>query len=83
MTSIEINTLQLFSSPHMFMESKSIPGSEVLERLRVVYDLRTSPEDSSLRMLDSLESGAEVPIHRKRINSYSRHCKMLILYNYC
>lgn len=33
-------------------------------RLRMNYDLRTSPEDSSQRMLNALEPGTVLPIHR-------------------
>ena len=34
------------------------------ERLRQNYDLRTTPEDGSQRMLNVLEVGTRVPIHR-------------------
>lgn len=34
------------------------------ERLRMNYDLRTTPEDTSQRMLNVLEPGTRVPIHR-------------------
>ena len=34
------------------------------ERLRQNYDLRTTPEDGSQRMLNVLEVGTKVPIHR-------------------
>lgn len=34
------------------------------ERLRQNYDLRTTPEDTSQRMLNALEHGTHVPIHR-------------------
>ncbi len=37
------------------------------ERLRVNFDLRTSADDSSQRMLNALEPGTKVPVHR--------HCK--------
>ncbi len=33
-------------------------------RLRMNYDLRTSPADQSQRMLNALEPGTQVPIHR-------------------
>ena len=33
-------------------------------RLRQNYDLRTSPADNSQRMLNALQPGTEVPIHR-------------------
>ena len=34
------------------------------ERLRMNHDLRTTPEDTSQRMLNALEPGTQVPIHR-------------------
>ena len=34
------------------------------ERLRQNYDLRTTPEDTSQRMLNVLEPGTKVAIHR-------------------
>ena len=34
------------------------------ERLRQNFDLRTTPEDGSQRMLNALEPGTRVPIHR-------------------
>lgn len=34
------------------------------ERLRMNFDLRTTPEDGSQRMLNALELGTVVPIHR-------------------
>lgn len=34
------------------------------ERLRQNFDLRTTPEDGSQRMLNVLEVGTQVPIHR-------------------
>ena len=33
-------------------------------RLRQSYDLRTSPEDGSQRMLNALEPGTVMPVHR-------------------
>lgn len=35
-------------------------------RLRMNYDLRTSPDDGSQRMLNALEPGTVLPIHRHR-----------------
>lgn len=34
------------------------------ERRRVAFDLRTSPEDGSQRMLNAMQPGTVVPIHR-------------------
>ena len=38
--------------------------ASVSERKRISFDLRTSPEDDSQRMLNVLEVGTKVPIHR-------------------
>ena len=38
--------------------------AKVSERLRMNMDLRNSPADTSQRMLNAIEPGAEVPIHR-------------------
>ena len=38
-------------------------------RLRMNYDLRNSEEDQSQRMLNALEPGTIVPIHRHRASS--------------
>ena len=38
-------------------------------RLRLNYDLRNNPEDHSQRMLNALEPGTMMPIHRHRNSS--------------
>ena len=38
-------------------------------RLRMNFDLRNSPEDQSQRMLNALEPGTVMPIHRHRHSS--------------
>lgn len=38
-------------------------------RLRINYDLRNNPEDHSQRMLNALELGTMMPIHRHRNSS--------------
>lgn len=38
-------------------------------RLRQAYDLRTTSEDGSQRILNALEPGTELPIHRHRLSS--------------
>lgn len=38
-------------------------------RLRMNYDLRTSPFDTSQRMLNAIEPGSVVPIHRHQKSS--------------
>ena len=44
------------------------------ERLRQNFDLRTSPDDGSQRMLNVLEVGTKVPIHRHLKTSESVVC---------
>lgn len=48
--------------------------AEENERLRKNYDLRTTPEDTSQRMLNALEVGTHVPIHRHLKTSESVIC---------
>lgn len=38
-------------------------------RLRMNHDLRNSPEDSSQRMLNAIEPGSVVPVHRHRLTA--------------
>lgn len=38
-------------------------------RLRMNFDLRNSPDDQSQRMLNALEPGTVMPIHRHRLSS--------------
>ena len=38
-------------------------------RLRMNYDLRTSPADRSQRMLNALEPGTVLPVHRHRAST--------------
>lgn len=52
---------------HLTMESES-------ERLRMNRDLRTSSADTSQRMLNALQPGAMVPIHRHRETSETVIC---------
>ncbi len=44
------------------------------ERLRINYDLRTTEEDSSQRMLNVMEPGTHVPIHRHLNTSETAIC---------
>ena len=44
------------------------------ERLRQNFDLRTTPADTSQRMLNALEVGTKVPIHRHLKTSESVIC---------
>ena len=43
-------------------------------RLRMNLDLRNSPEDHSQRMLNAIEPGTELPIHRHRTTSETVVC---------
>ena len=53
--SLEIDKLLI---ERLFEQAKESP------RLRMNYDLRTSSADTSQRMLNALQPGTEVPIHR-------------------
>ena len=44
------------------------------ERLRMNFDLRTTPEDGSQRMLNALEVGTRLPIHRHLKSSETVIC---------
>ena len=44
------------------------------ERLRINYDLRTSGEDTSQRMLNSLSPGTVMPVHRHMNSSETVVC---------
>lgn len=43
-------------------------------RLRMNYDLRNSAEDGSQRMLNAIEPGSPMPIHRQRKTSETMAC---------
>ena len=45
-----------------------------IERRRIAYDLRTTPEDESQRMLNVLESGTSVPVHRHEDTDETTFC---------
>ena len=48
--------------------------AKVSERLRMNYDLRNSAEDTSQRMLNAIEPGSVVPVHRHRGTSETVVC---------
>lgn len=48
--------------------------AKVSPRLRMNMDLRNSPEDKSQRMLNAIEPGAPLPIHRHRHTSETVVC---------
>ena len=43
-------------------------------RLRISYDLRNSSEDGSQRMLNAIEPGSPLPVHRHRHSSETVVC---------
>ena len=45
--------------------------AKALPRLRQAYDLRNTPEDNSQRMLNALEPGTVMPVHRHMKTSES------------
>lgn len=44
------------------------------ERLRMYFDLRNTPEDTSQRILNVLEPETQVPIHRHEVSSETIIC---------
>lgn len=52
------------------LDSASIKAKKS-PKLRMAYDLRTTTADSSQRMLNAIEPGTELPIHRHRNTSES------------
>lgn len=40
-------------------------------RLRMAHDMRNTPDDKSQRMLNAIEPGTELPVHRHRNSSES------------
>ena len=48
--------------------------AKVSERLRMNYDLRNSAADTSQRMLNAIEPGSVVPVHRHRCTSETVVC---------
>ncbi len=53
---------------HELLDSLSAKA-QASPRLRMNFDLRNSPEDGSQRMLNALEPGTVLPIHRHRATS--------------
>lgn len=50
------------------------PKPKLPPRLRMAYDLRTTPEENSQRMLNAIEPGTEIPIHRHWNSSETMLC---------
>ncbi len=48
--------------------------AKVLPRLRMNYDLRNSPSDESRQMLNAIEPGSPLPIHRHKKSSETVVC---------
>lgn len=48
--------------------------AKATSRLRVNYDLRNSPDDKSQRMLNAIEPGSPLPIHRHQKTSETVVC---------
>ena len=80
----EIKAGDAFASGSRFLDELSSRARES-ERLRMHYDLRDTPEDGSMRMLNALEPGTEIPIHRHNNTSEDvvclRGCVEEILYD--
>ena len=63
--------IQLINDELLAVLQSQAQGSE---RLRQNFDLRTTPEDGSQRMLNCLEVGTKVPIHRHLKSSETVVC---------
>lgn len=48
--------------------------AKATSRIRVNYDLRNSPDDKSQRMLNAIEPGSPLPIHRHKNTSETVVC---------
>ncbi len=49
--------------------NKLVVDAKASPRLRMNYDLRNSSEDQSQRMLNAIEPGSVIPIHRHRLST--------------
>lgn len=49
-------------------------GAKASSRLRLAYDLRNTPEELSQRMLNAIEPGTVVPIHRHLMSNETVLC---------
>ena len=62
----------------MIIDSKTLDAltaqAQASPRLRKNLDLRNSPEDKSQRMLNAIEPGTVMPIHRHRTSSETVVC---------
>ena len=62
-----------FSSRSMLIDQKLLDEltekAKVNPRLRTAYDLRTTPQDNSQRILNAVEPGTVLPIHRHRTST--------------
>ena len=63
--------IQLINEELLSELQKQAKGSE---RKRMNFDLRTTPADNSQRMLNVLEPGTQVPIHRHEDTSETVIC---------
>lgn len=63
--------IQLINDALLMEQHEKAKGNE---RKRMNLDLRTTPEDTSQRMMNSLEVGTKVPIHRHLKTSESVIC---------
>ncbi len=71
-------------SDEAFLDSLTA-RAKASERLRMNYDLRDSSEDGSMRMLNALEPGTVIPVHRHQDTSEDvvcvRGCVEEVLYD--
>lgn len=71
-------------SDEAFLDSLTV-RAKASERLRANFDLRDSSEDGSMRMLNALEPGTVIPVHRHNGTSEEviciRGCVEEVLYD--
>ncbi len=72
MRTFVINKKRMTIDQHILDELTA--AAKASPRLRMNMDLRNSPEDKSQRMLNAIEPGTDMPIHRHRTSSETVIC---------
>lgn len=70
---VEYNKCFIMKVSQTFLDNLT-EQAKVSLRLRMNYDLRNSTEDQSQRMLNAIEPGSPLPIHRHRKSSETVVC---------
>lgn len=73
-----VDSLLLFMCQGMVIDKNLLDDistqAKASPRLRMNYDLRNTPDDNSQRMLNAIEPGTTIPIHRHRKTSETVVC---------